>query len=66
VTGDKAINVEPTVSMFQPSDFKDEGRLEDRPLLRPNLDRHVLSLIEGGRSLARPTNDVAASISAAL
>lgn len=29
--------------MFQPSAFKDEGRLENWPLLRPNLDRHVLT-----------------------
>jgi hypothetical protein len=32
--------------MFQPSDFKDERRLEDWPLLRPNPDRHVLSFIK--------------------
>src|SRR6516162_8147563 len=33
-------------SMLQPGHFKDEGRPEDRPVQRSNLDRHVLSFIE--------------------
>jgi hypothetical protein len=32
--------------MFQPSDLKDEGRLEHGPLLCSNLDRHVVTFIK--------------------
>ncbi len=32
--------------MLHPSAFKDEGRLENWPRLRPNLDRHVVKFIK--------------------
>lgn len=32
--------------MFQPSAFKDEGRLEDWLLLRLNFDCHVLTFVK--------------------